>query len=93
MDASDEEYSPDEDAMPSLEGAAGGGGILEEEATGSDETTDEDPSENEGLDQVRKNVPKFSIITNNAYSRLFVLTPVFEKTKTQAQNSSQKLKK
>ena len=62
MDASDEEYSPDEDAMPSLEGAAGGGGIMEEEATGSDETTDEDPSENEGLDQVRKNVPKFSII-------------------------------
>ena len=62
MDAPDEEYSPDEDAMPSLEGAAGGGGIMEEEATGSDETTDEDPSENEGLDQVRKNVPKFSII-------------------------------
>ena len=54
MDAPDEEYSPDEDGMPSLEGAAGGGGILEEEATGSDETTDEDPSENEGLDQVRK---------------------------------------
>ena len=68
MDAPDEEYSPDEDAMPSLEGAAGGGGIVEEEATGSDETTDEDPSENEGLDQVRKNVPKFSILTNNAYT-------------------------
>ena len=66
MDAPDEEYSPDEDAMPSLEGASGGG-IMEEEATGSDETTDEDPSENEGLDQVRKNVPKFSTITTTAY--------------------------
>ena len=31
--------------------------------------------------------------TLSIYNRLFVLTPVVEKTKTQAQNSSQKLKK